>query len=208
MRGCGGEEAGQGLISGWLSTGRHPGTPSCRVSGSVLDAAQVASHPGVLCCGPEEPFLRVRGRVLVLSLSLGCVCWALTPLPRRPPRRASHELLSPCGCPTLVPTRRPPHQNNRAPSRRLIYALCTWFLLTFLSLGLILSVVFGKDVAGSTSPSLLFQAREHACWPSVSPAPGASRCPGGSCSVFLALRAGSPFPGCVSLRASPSRVSR
>lgn len=132
VRGCGGEEARQGLIAGWLSAGRHPGTPSWRVSGSVLDAAQVAGHPGAPCCGPGSPSCAPgREVVLVLSPSLGCVCWALTPLPRRPPRRTSHELLSPCGRPTLVPTRRPPHRNNRAPSRRLAYALCTWFLLSF-----------------------------------------------------------------------------
>ena len=57
VRGCSGEEAGQGLTSGRLSAGAIPAPPlaPCRQERPRHSAGGLP--PRVLCCGPEEPFV-------------------------------------------------------------------------------------------------------------------------------------------------------
>ena len=49
---------------------QHPLWPC--VSGSVPDMAQVACHPGVLCCGLEEPSVFPAAWSRSCSVSAGC----------------------------------------------------------------------------------------------------------------------------------------
>lgn len=214
--GCSGE-AGQGLISGRLSAGCHPGTPSGPVSAGVsLTRHRWPATPASSAVAWMSPWCsRPRGRaparcrlsVLGSEAAAAQTAWALHPTTCSPPR-GLHT--GPCPAPL--------HCDNHAPSRRFVHVLCTWFSLRFLNLG---AYPFyrvwegGSQLLSSPFLSSLSRPTTLVCQAvSFAPARRPSLCLGGLCFCFLwlsfpcCLQAHTPFPGHVLRGVSSSRVSR